>query len=51
MAQRLDIPVEMAVRHDLPAKMSEAEVVALEESPPAWLVLSRANRSAKARPV
>lgn len=51
MAQRLDIPVDMAVRHDLPAKMSEADVVALEESPPAWLVQSRANRSAKARPV
>ena len=51
MAQRLDIPVEMAVRHDLPAKMSEADVIALEENPPAWLAQSRANRSSKARPV
>ena len=51
MAQRLDIPVEMAQRHDLPAKMSEAEFADLEQNPPAWLVQSRANRQAKARPV
>jgi hypothetical protein len=51
VAQRLDIPVEMAVRHELPAKMSEAQVVELEQNPPPWLVQSRANRSAKARPV
>ena len=39
------------MRHDLPAKMSEADVVELEQNPPAWLAQSRANRSAKARPV
>ena len=39
------------MRHDLPAKMSEAGVVELEQNPPAWLAQSRANRSAKARPV
>jgi hypothetical protein len=51
LAQRLDIPIEMAVRHDLPMRMSEAEFAEFEQNPPAWLVQSRANRSAKARPV
>ncbi|AZZ56005.1 hypothetical protein [Rathayibacter iranicus] len=49
-AQRLDIPVEMAVRHGLPAKLSEEEFVALEQDPPPWLVQSRENRTGR-RPV
>jgi hypothetical protein len=50
-AQRLDIPVEMAVRHEIPARMSDEEFDAFEADPPAWLVQSRANRNPKARPV
>jgi hypothetical protein len=46
-AQRLDIPVEMAQRHGLPPKLSEAEFAALESDPPPWLVQSRANRTGK----
>lgn len=44
VAQRLDIPIEMARRHGLPAFMSEVDVAAIEADPPAWLVQSRANR-------
>lgn len=51
VAQRLDIPLEMVTRHGLADGMSEAEIVALEQDPPAWLVQSRANRSKSARPV
>ena len=47
MALRLDIPLEMAKRHELPAKMSEAEFTELDTNPPAWLVQSRANRTGK----
>lgn len=50
-AQRLDIPLEMAKRHSLPARMTEAELSELEANPPAWLVQSRANRSSSSRPV
>lgn len=46
----LDIPVEMAKRHDVPSRMSEAEFRELNTNPPAWLVQSRANRTGK-RPV
>lgn len=46
-AQRLDIPLEMARRHGLPTKLSEAEFALLESDPPAWLVQSRANRTGK----
>jgi hypothetical protein len=49
-ALRLDIPLEMASRHDLPTRMSEAQFTELETNPPAWLVQSRANRTGK-RPV
>lgn len=49
-ALRLDVTLEMASRHGLPSRMSEAELAALEENPPAWLVQSRANRTGK-RPV
>lgn len=49
-AQRLNIPLEMAERHGLPARMTPAELDALEADPPAWLVQSRANRTSK-RPV
>ena len=48
---RLDIPLEMANRHGIPAKVTDAEFAELEQNPPAWLVQSRANRSSNARPV
>ncbi|MGG7306535.1 hypothetical protein ACQXVK_05010 [Curtobacterium sp. AB451] len=44
-AVRLDIPLEMATRHGIPARLSEAELTAIEQDPPAWLVQSRANRT------
>lgn len=50
-AQRLDITLEMARRHQLPARMTEEQLAALQENPPAWLVQSHANRKAGARPV
>ncbi|MCU1583851.1 MAG: hypothetical protein JWM49_407 [Microbacteriaceae bacterium] len=50
-AKRLDIPIEMAVRHDLPAWMSESVLADLDENPPAWLLQSRANRRSSKRPV
>lgn len=51
VAQRLDIPLEMVVRHGLDDGISEAEFAALEQDPPAWLVQSRANRKQGARPI
>ncbi|MGP6178292.1 hypothetical protein ACTU6U_13445 [Microbacterium sp. A196] len=51
VAQRLDIPVEMAARHGLDGGMSEESLAAIEQDPPAWLVQSRANRKKGARPV
>jgi len=50
-AQRLDIPLEMAKRHGLPARMEEAEVERMRANPPQWLAQSLANRKAGARPV
>lgn len=47
VAIRLDIPLEMVRRHDLPARMSQAEVDALLADPPPWLAQSRANRTGK----
>jgi hypothetical protein len=44
-ALRLDISLEMARRHGIPARMPDAEFQALEADPPAWLVQSRANRT------
>ncbi|MEY2848693.1 MAG: hypothetical protein RI885_1358 [Actinomycetota bacterium] len=49
-AQRLDITLEMAHRHGIPATVSESELAAIETAPPAWLVQSRANRTGR-RPV
>lgn len=46
-AQRLDIPLEMATRHGLPTMLTEAQLTEIEESPPPWLVQSRANRTGK----
>lgn len=46
-AQRLDIPIEMATRHGLPTKLTEAELSEIEDNPPPWLVQSRANRTGK----
>ncbi|MBF4576123.1 hypothetical protein [Frondihabitans sp. VKM Ac-2883] len=46
-ALRLDIPLEMATRHGIPARLSETELAAIEQDPPAWLVQSRANRTGK----
>ena len=51
VAQRLDIPLEMATRHGIPNRISEAELDEMEANPPAWLVQSRANRQKGARPV
>jgi hypothetical protein len=50
-AQRLDIPMEMAERHDIPGWISEEALGALEQDPPAWLLQSRANRGKGSRPV
>ena len=47
VALRLDIPLEMARRHGIPNRISEAEFVELDTHPPAWLVQSRANRTGK----
>jgi len=49
-ALRLDVTLEMAKRHGLPTRMTEAELANLDENPPAWLAQSRANRTGK-RPV
>ena len=49
-AIRLDIPLEMAQRGGIPAKLDEAELDELDKNPPAWLAQSRANRTG-ARPV
>jgi hypothetical protein len=49
-AQRLDIPIEMARRHGLPAFLAESDLAAIEAEPPAWLRQSRENRLGK-RPV
>jgi hypothetical protein len=46
-ALRLDIPLEMAVRHGIPSRLSVEEVDELNENPPAWLAQSRANRTGK----
>ena len=46
-AQRLDIPLEMATRHGLPATLTEAQLDEIENNPPPWLVQSRANRTSK----
>ena len=46
----LDIPMEMAKRHNIPARLSEAQFAELNANPPAWLIQSRANRQGK-RPV
>ena len=51
VAQRLDISIEMAARHEIPDAVSEADVAALEQDPPAWLAQSRANRKKGGRPV
>lgn len=48
-AVRLDIPLEMATRHGIPAHVSEADLTALEQDPPGWLVQSRANRTGARR--
>jgi hypothetical protein len=50
-AQRLDIPLEMAKRHSIPPRMTEAEFAELDANPPAWLQQSRANRGKTTRPV
>ena len=47
----LDIPVEMAKKHNIPSKISEQDLRALQADPPAWLIQSRANRKPGARPV
>ncbi len=44
-ALHLDIPLEMAVRHGIPTRLTEAELADFDENPPAWLLQSRANRT------
>ncbi|MFZ7087569.1 hypothetical protein [Curtobacterium sp. RRHDQ10] len=44
-AVRLDIPLEMAARHGIPPRLSDAELAAIEQDPPPWLAQSRANRT------
>jgi hypothetical protein len=46
-ALRLDIPLQMAVRHGIPSRLSAEEVTELDENPPAWLAQSRANRTGR----
>ncbi|WP_213816692.1 hypothetical protein [Glaciihabitans sp. dw_435] len=46
-ALRLDISLEMANRHEIPARMSDSEFAEFETNPPAWLVQSRENRTGK----
>jgi hypothetical protein len=50
-AQRLNISVDMAERHDIGKFVDEKSIEALEENPPAWLLQSRANRGTASRPV
>ena len=47
VALRLDIPLEMATRHGIPGRITEAEFAELEADPPPWLQQSRANRTGK----
>lgn len=49
-AQVLDISLEMAHRHGLPPRLTDAELADLLDNPPQWLVQSKANRTGK-RPV
>lgn len=49
-ALALDISMEMAQRHGIPSRLSQAELTELQDNPPPWLVQSRANRTGK-RPV
>ncbi|MDF9277071.1 hypothetical protein P4U43_04605 [Arthrobacter sp. EH-1B-1] len=49
-AQILDIPLEMAHRHGIPARLSDAELSELLHNPPVWLVQSKENRTSN-RPV
>lgn len=51
LAQRLDVPVEMVVRHGLGDGVSAEQLAAIELEPPAWLIQSRQNRKKGARPV
>jgi hypothetical protein len=48
-AVRLDIPLEMAAHHGIPSQLREADLAAIEQDPPAWLVQSRANRTGAKR--
>lgn len=47
VALRLDIPLEMATRHGIPTRLSEAEFAEIDANPPTWLAQSRANRTGK----
>ncbi|MHA7220730.1 hypothetical protein ACX80S_00105 [Arthrobacter sp. RHLT1-20] len=49
-AQILDIPLEMAHRHGIPSRLTDAELGELLDNPPQWLLQSKANRTGK-RPV
>jgi ribosomal protein L44E len=47
VAVRLGIPLQMAQKHAIPARMTDAEFTELDENPPPWLAQSRANRTGK----
>lgn len=46
-ALALDISLEMARRHGIPATITQAAITELNENPPAWLAQSRTNRTGK----
>ncbi|QIM15355.1 hypothetical protein G7067_01310 [Leucobacter insecticola] len=46
-ALRLDITLEMARKHGIPAQISQADLDELDRNPPPWLTQSRANRTGK----
>jgi hypothetical protein len=46
-ALRLDISLEMATRHGMPARMTEPEFAEIDANPPDWLQQSRANRTGR----
>ena len=47
VAVKLGIPLQMAQKHGIPTKMTDAEFAELDANPPPWLAQSRANRTGK----
>lgn len=46
-AIKLDITLEMARHHGLPAQISQADLDEIDQNPPPWLAQSRSNRTKK----